>query len=109
MAEIGKVTFSGKSGKRYEFKVYTLDDKLFPSAAVYAVTRRTLEGLRVNHERIFIGQTGNLEETFKAHPQASCFKRENANCVCVHLYLDEQSRRAMEADLLAKTHPVCNA
>ena len=109
LTKLGTLTLKGKSGRKYEFDVYSIDSDFPRVAAVYAVTKRTRKadgGL--THHVIYFGQTGNLPERFDDHHKADCFARNGANCVCVHRDSNEASRLKKEADLVAAYNPTCN-
>ncbi len=105
------VTFSGKSGEKYRFQVWSLDTKFKPLPAVYMVTRRAQEGgtyNRASHEIIYIGQTANLADPFATEAQFTCFHKHGANCICVLPVSDEARRIASEEDLAALHDAHCN-
>jgi hypothetical protein len=61
IAEFGRVTFTGESGRDYSFAAYSRDTQFKSIAAVYVITKReaNADG-RASHTRIYVGQTGNL-------------------------------------------------
>ena len=109
MARLNTVTFTGKSGKKYEFNVYPMDEGFKAVGAVYVITRRIKDpdGSHA-HKRIYTGETGDLSERFDDHHKAQCFRDNNANCVCTHVDNDKQSRLAKETDLLGNYTTPCN-
>ena len=110
MAKIATLTLSGKSGKNYSFDVYVLDSDFPHVAGVYAVTLREQKDEDTGtHDVKYYGQAEHIDDRFDTHDKADCFKRERANCVCVHQESSEARRLAIEADLLAKEKPPCNA
>jgi len=109
MAKISDLTLTGKSGKKYDFEVYSIDTAFNEVAAVYAVTKRYKNSSNeFKHTVIYIGQTDNLKERHDNHHKEECFKRNDANCICVHQDSNEKSRLAKEADLIAAYDPPCN-
>ncbi len=110
MAKIGDLTLIGTSGRRYEFGVYGIETQFARRAGVYAITRRYQkpDGTAFTHEVIYVGQTGDLPERFDNHHRISCFRGNNANCVCVHTDDSGRSRRSKESDLIDGYDPPCN-
>ena len=105
------VTFSGKSGEKYRFQVWTLDTRFKPLAAVYFVTKRSQDSStykRASHDSIFIGQTANLADPFGTQGQLDCFKKHGANCVCIYVHENEERRIAIEEDQIALHSTHCN-
>ena len=108
MAKLGKISFTGVSGSTYDFNAYPLDETFKAIGAVYFITRRYQSGDSHKHDRIYIGQTGDLSERFDNHHDADCFADNGANCVCVHADNNKQSRLKKERDLIDKYQPPCN-
>ncbi len=109
MAQYGDITYTGQSGTKYQFETYSWDATFSEVGAVYVITKRITkpEG-GGSHTRIYIGQTSDLSERFDNHHKLSCFERHGANCVCVHVDNNENSRLAKEADLIAASTAPCN-
>jgi predicted GIY-YIG superfamily endonuclease len=109
MSNIATLTVAGASGRQYKFNVYPIDTKFAPVAAVYLVTKRTPNARGGgSHSYLYVGQTGNLPERFDNHHKEYCFRRNGANCVCVHQDGNEQSRLSKERDIYLKHRPPCN-
>lgn len=109
MAKFGDGTFVGASGSGYTFTAYTLDQAFNPVGAVYVITKRTPKPQGGgNHDFIYIGQTGDLSERFDNHHKAACFKKNGANCICVHVNSNEQQRFKIETDLCRNNVTPCN-
>jgi len=109
MAKISTVKFKGKSGESYDFNVYPMDQSFKAIGGVYVVTRRFKDeddGFR--HKIIYVGETGDLSTRFDNHHKADCFTEHSANCICVHVDDDEDSRLAKEDDLIKLHNPPCN-
>ena len=100
------LTLTGNSGTSYEFSVYTYGATFQAVGAVYAIMRRDDEG---RHAVIYIGQTGDLSEKLDGHEKEPCFKTFVANRTCIHEDDYEDSRLQIEADLIGKHSPSCNA
>jgi len=110
MPKIGNVTFTGKSGTKYEFTAYSWDTNFKEGfGAVYFITKRSSndEGGH-SHTRIYVGQTGDMSERFDDHHDAPCFKSNGANCKCVYGESYEKKRLQIEKDLVNNYNPPCN-
>jgi len=109
MARISTVIFQGRSGNRYEFDVWPIDQDFNDVGTVYAVTLRSENNQGgYGHDIIYVGQTDDLKARFSSHHKASCFTRHKANCICTHRDNDEDSRLGKESDLVDLHKPVCN-
>jgi hypothetical protein len=107
MEKLGTAKFRGQSGKEYDFDVYPMGHQFTRSAAVYAVTHRfPFEGEDC-HKIIYIGETGDLSTRFEDHHKRDCFVQRYANCICIHLDDDAESRLTKEDDLVREQSPLC--
>ena len=109
MAKIGSLVLVGKSKEHYTFQIYPLDQKFKALGAVYAITQqyRNDKGTHTHHV-IYVGVTGDLSVRFESHHKEECFIRHKANCICVYLEGDEDSRLSIEDDLIKYYDPDCN-
>lgn len=109
MAKLGALTISSASGMLYEFRAYSWDSVFKAMGVVYVITKRVANrGGRASHTYIYVGETADLSERFDNHPKLDCFKRHNANCICVHADANQASRLRKQAAILrAYTFP-CN-
>lgn len=103
-AEFVTTTLTGDSGDEYEFEVHALDANFDAVGAVYAVTRKEGD----EHVVLYVGQTGALSDRFDGHHKSGCFDEKDADCLCVHLDGNEDSRLKKESDLISRYHPTCN-
>ncbi len=109
MVKLGTLTLKGTSGQTYAFEVFAYDSDFNALGAVYAITRRTQKNDgNYKHTLIYIGETGDLSTRYNGHHKEDCFFQHNANCTCIHLDDDENSRLATKADLIAKYNARCN-
>jgi predicted GIY-YIG superfamily endonuclease len=97
-------SLTGDSDKDYAFDVSGLDADLEAVAAVYAVTRQEDD----EHVVLYVGQTGDLSDRFKAHHKAKCFADNGGNCLCIHRDGHKKSRLKKETDLVKGYRPTCN-
>lgn len=110
MAKLATMKFRGASGREYSFDVYPFDTTWRDNvAAVYFVTRRyQKEDGKYYHDEIYVGETTNLKERFQKHHKIECFYRKNANCICILLESNLDTRLSIEADLISAHNPPCN-
>jgi hypothetical protein len=108
--KIDEVTFAGRSGTRYDFRIYVWDTKFKAVAGVYVVASRTVEpGRRAEYAPLFVGEATDLSSVLKGHPRDECFQMYYGNVVGVLKEDDEGRRTSILADLLASLAPPCNA
>ena len=108
MSRIADAEFTGKSGS-YSFGVYPWGTDFTAIGAVYVITKRTADAdTKGTHHFIYLGQTADLSERFDNHHKASCFTKNGANCICIHLEGNEKTRLAIESDLIAGNDTPCN-
>ena len=99
------VNLRGASGRTYDFQVSPWGKQFDRVGAVYAVLRLELDG---KYTVLYIGQTEDLSSRFDSHHKQTCFDRNNKTHIGVHLDPSERNRLAIERDLVANYHPVCN-
>lgn len=107
MAQEGKVTVVGASGRAYEFMVYPWGQEFNPVGGVYLVLKRKL-GIQMTYEILYVGQTGNLSERFDDHHKQQCFDRNARTHIGVRGVSTERDRLAIECDLLGRYKTACN-
>lgn len=103
-----KLTVTGKSGKVYEFIIYTLDTEFKAVGGIYIFTKRYKDGDKYSHTFIYCGKTDDLSTRFDNHHKAACIKKNNANCLCVMSVSTEKERTAIEKDILEGNDFICN-
>jgi hypothetical protein len=107
---IDSVTFVGRSGKRYDFRVYVWETKFKSLPAVFVVASRHIEpGEDPRYEPVFVGATADLTKTFDGHPRTDCFQMYYANVVAVLKEPDPRLRDGISRDLIESLAPPCNA
>lgn len=107
--EAPQMALTGVSGRNYTFHVFGGDVQFKPGAGVYAITRAEPNANGGHkHQILYVGQTGDLSERFDQHHKAESCRRHGANRICAMLASDEQTRLAIERDLVAKYNPPCN-
>lgn len=109
MAALGKMAFTGKSGKTYRFKVYPLSAHFRKISGVYIIGSRvsgTNGGRRL--VPLYVGHTEDFSQPFGRHHKAQQFTDRGADCICLQSDAVEESRVAKQQDLIAALHPECN-
>jgi hypothetical protein len=108
--KIDELTLAGRSGQRYEFRIYVWTTKFKAVAGVYVVAARTIEpGQKAKYEPLFVGAAKNLSAVLKDHPREECFQMYLANVIGVLKEDNEEARTTILADLLDGLAPACNA
>ncbi len=109
MAKIGTLTLTGASDIKYAFNVYPYGTEFKAIGAVYYISKRTEKADGTgSHDKIYIGETGDLSERFDNHHKEPCFKMYNANCISIHQESNENKRLIIEEDLIDAYNPPCN-
>jgi hypothetical protein len=107
---IDAVSFAGRSGKQYEFRIYVWNTKFKALPGVYIVASRSIEpGQLPRYESVFVGAATDLSKVFKNHPRGDCFQMYYANVIGVLKESDEKMRARISADLIEGLAPPCNA
>jgi hypothetical protein len=109
----------GKSGKKYSFKIYEIEEKLesldglcseFKKVGgLYIFTKRhETDTNQYSHTRIYCGKTKDLSERFDDHHKEECIMENNPNCICIMQENDEKEREAIETYILENKNFLCN-
>ena len=100
---------TGASGKKYTFYVYPMSAEFKQVGGVYAFTLATPKtGGGNTHSILYVGQTGDLSSRFDDHHKEDCFVRRGANRHCAMVVENEETRLAIERDLIDSYNPPCN-
>jgi hypothetical protein len=109
MPKLATISFTGKSGRKYEFTVYSRDTEFKDLGAVYFMTKRVVDkDGKATHDEIYVGQTDSLKRRPLNHERKPCFDKHKADCVCVYLEEEKKTRLAIETDLRERYDPPCN-
>jgi hypothetical protein len=103
---VSTTTFTGQSGQRYQYFVYTMKASFKSTGAVYAIGRRYSDkkgGYR--YDVLFVGETSDLATSLENRSEWNSFAQRYANCICTHLDNDRDSRLAKREDLLRHYAP----
>jgi hypothetical protein len=108
--KIDEIAFAGRSGTRYDFRVYVWETKFKAVPGVYVVAARTIEpGQPAQYQPLFVGETADMSAAFRSHPRDECFQMYFGNVVGVLKESDDTRRTSILADLLDGLAPPCNA
>jgi hypothetical protein len=109
MAALGRMHFTGKSGREYRFKVYPLGTRFRKLSGVYIIGNRS-HGNNGGRRLVplYVGQTEDFSQPFGQHHKAQQFTEHGANCICLQSDAIEDSRLAKQQDLIAALCPACN-
>ena len=110
MSELGKLPLTGKSGKAYDFVVYSSDTTFNTGiACVYYVSKRTLKSRNgATHTAIYVGETEDIKDRLTNHHKQSCFDRNKYNAVSIFKISTQTARSRAEQDLIDGLDPLCN-
>ena len=110
MAKLGDLTLTGASGKKYTFAVYPADTTWKDGVAgVYYVSRRTAKpDGSGDHSKIYVGETSDLKDRFENHHKQKCFEKNGYNAISILQESNENTRLAIEGDLVDALSPPCN-
>ncbi len=108
--KLGTLPLTGRSGRRYEFRLYVWRTALRAVPAVYVVTERVVEPqCEPTYNVVFVGSTEDISDLFQGHTQQDCFDLHYANTVGVLHEPDAVIREAIERDLVEALSPPCNS
>lgn len=108
--KIDDVAFTGRSGQRYDFRIYVWNTKFKAVPGVYVVASRTMEpGQPAQYAPLFVGQAADLSTALKGHPRDECFQMYYSNVVGVLKEDNDARRMAILEDLVEGLTPPCNA
>jgi len=100
------VTFTGKSGKTYQYYLYPMwpDLQAKPGNYVFAYN----DGKTISPK--YFGESQSLQERCSdAHERCACAINKGANCIGAHLSSSSaDARRLEEQDLIDAYSPPCN-
>ena len=109
MAHSNLLHLNGKSGKSYTLDTLDLKGSLNSVPGVYIVTREEPQETNGHtHHVIYIGETKDLKQRFANHEKQGCFDQYGANSLCFLPESNEETRKAIEGDLIAQWSPTCN-
>ena len=102
-----KVTWTGHSGRKFDFELYTIDTVFNAVPACYIFAR---ESAPRSWQAIYIGETSDLSTRFLTHHKMPCIQLYGATHICVYTngMSNYISRYYLERDLVTNMKPPCN-
>ncbi len=100
-----KCTWTGLSGKVYEYNIYPISDNWNDIAGNYIFAK---ESSPHKWEAVYIGETESFKDRLPSHNELPCVKRNGGTHIHAHTNQDGQARLDEEADLIATGRPPCN-
>jgi hypothetical protein len=108
--KIDAVSFTGRSGSAYEFRVYVWETRFKALPGVYLVASRSMEpGAKPHYTPLFVGAADDLSRALKQHARGDCFQLHYGNVIGVLKEPDARTREQIAADLIGALNPPCNA
>lgn len=109
MAKIDTVTFCGRSGREYNFRVYSWEHVFKRLPAVYLVMERRIEPQGApSYSPVYLDITDDLSRIFDSHNKSECFQLYYANTIAVLAGLTQLECQQTAADLTQALDPPCN-
>lgn len=105
MADGEIITVKGASGRMHDFLAYPWGTQFQAVGGVYLVLKQQPTG---DYTILYIGQTTDLSACFDNHQMEVCFTMNGKTHVGVKPEGSEQTRFAIEADLIQYHRTTCN-
>jgi len=97
--------WTGASGKKYEYKIHTIDADWNDVPGNYIFAKETSQR---NWEAVYIGETESFKDRLPNHNELPCIRRNGGTHIHAHVNQDSQARLDEESDLLANIQTPCN-
>ena len=108
--KIDAVSFTGASGRTYDFRIYVWETRFKSLPGVYVVASRSVEpGDSARYSPLFVAGADDLSKALRQHARGDCFQLHYANVIGVLKEADAGARAQIAADLIGALHPPCNA
>ena len=110
MSRLSTIELTGKSGTKYSFNVYPIDEECPDESGIYLFSKRTLKPGSTSYTQdfIYLGRAQSFVKRFYNHHKDDCIDKKGANCICLMNVKDEKQREKIESDLLAGYNFPCN-
>jgi len=100
-----KCIWTGASGKKYEYEIYSTNTNWNDVAGNYIFAR---ESSPHKWEAIYIGETESFKDRLPNHNELPCIRRNGGTHIHAHVNRGNRARLDEEADLLANNTTPCN-
>ena len=108
--KIDAVSFTGRSGSAYQFRIYVWDTRFKALPGVYLVASRSIDpGEQAQYTPLFVGAAEDLSKALRQHARSDCFQLHYGNVIGVLKETDTGTREQIAADLIGALNPPCNA
>lgn len=101
----GKCTWTGASGKIYEYEMYPIGTNWNDVPGNYIFAK---ESSPHTWEAIYIGETMSFKDRLPNHNELPCIQRNGGTHIHIHINRGSRTRLDEEADLLANNATPCN-
>lgn len=111
MAELltkNKLILHGKSGKRYYFDLFPVNEPYPNQTGVYFFSNRHPLDDQYNHKLIYLGAAKSFLKELENHPQKEVIFQQEANCIGLLLNLSQTDQANIVMDLLINNPTTCN-
>ncbi len=99
------ITWQGQSGRTYGYWIHPLGTDFKDEPGNYLYAKETSPG---RWQPVYVGQTSSLRDRLADHDKEACARQSGATHIHAHTSGSEATRRAEEADLIARWQPACN-
>ena len=100
------VTWTGQSGKGYQYEVYPIDTEFRRLPGNYVYAGQSEEG---NWVPLYIGQTRDMHQRLEGQERLVAAKEQGATHIHMHYdTVGQATRCSEERDLIVQWQPVCN-
>ena len=103
---MAKSTWTGKSGKKYEYETYSMNTTWNDVPGNYIFAKEAPPG---SWEALYIGQTESFKDRLPNHEALPCVGQNGGTHVHARKNEGKQARLDEEADLLANGKTPCNS
>lgn len=103
------VTWTGKSGQKYEFETYPVGTQFYKVSGVYIACKRLISG---SYEALYVGEAQSLYDRLNAgaahHDGLKCAARRSMTDIGAFVVSGDPQRMRVETDLRHSLNPPCN-
>lgn len=108
MLTTNKLILHGKSGKRYHFDLFPINQPYPNQSGIYIFSNRHQLGEHFNHSLIYIGTAKSFLKEIDNQMHKDYISQHQVNCIGLLLHLSETDRTTIQKDLLITNKTPCN-
>ena len=105
MTKVKIIYLTGRTGKKYRFYTFPTPDNLKAEGGVFAITKRTLNENKWEHEVVRIDETDNMSELKMLLARAGYDCSKGSSCIAARLENDPLKRKKAAEDLWGNYFP----